>query len=257
MKTSELGIARTVRPHLPRAVGGIDRSSSILDHISSMREQIRRFETAGRQSESPGGINARIAARVRGLRSELSMSLEALSDECGVSRSMISLIERGESSATAVVLEKIASGLGVPLAALFDDPATPATPLSRRADRTAWRDPESGYVRRNISPANYPSPLHIVEVRLPPGARVAYENSPAQHEIHQQVWVQEGQIEVTVGDVAHELGEDDCLAMRLGQPTAFANRTRRPARYIVVIASERPRPHDRPLAHDRPRAPSR
>ncbi|HXS25279.1 MAG TPA: helix-turn-helix transcriptional regulator, partial [Gemmatimonadales bacterium] len=58
--------------------------------------------------ETAPDINARIAARVRGLRGGLGMSLEDLSGKCGVSRSMISLIERGETSPTAVVLEKLA-----------------------------------------------------------------------------------------------------------------------------------------------------
>src|SRR5215470_11211374 len=121
-------------------------------------------------------INARIATRVRALRSELGLTLDALAAKCDVSRSMLSLVERGESSPTAVVLEKIATGLGIALAGLFDDASLPASPLSRRADRTTWRDPESGYLRRNISPANYPAPAQIVEVILPAGARVAYES---------------------------------------------------------------------------------
>jgi transcriptional regulator with XRE-family HTH domain len=186
-------------------------------------------------SANAADINARIAARVRELRSRLGMSLEEVSERCNVSRSMISLIEREESSPTAVVLEKLAAALGVPLAALFDDPSRPASPLSRRSDRTTWRDPESGYLRRNISPANFSSSIHIVEVTLPPGARVAYE-SASLHDVDQQVWVRNGWIEVTVGETTHRLAEDDCLAMRLGDPIAFANRTRKPARYIVACA---------------------
>jgi transcriptional regulator with XRE-family HTH domain len=173
------------------------------------------------------------------------MTLETLAARCDVSRSMISLVERGESSPTAVVLEKIASGLGVSLATLFDDASAPATPLSRRGDRTAWRDPRSGYVRRNVSPANFPSPIRIVEIVLPAGAHVAYDNGPRDVTLHQQVWVQEGSVEVTVGRVTHRLAEGDCLAMRLDEPTAFRNRTRRPARYVVVVASERGRPSRR------------
>src|SRR5207244_2758441 len=101
-------------------------------------------------------INARIARRVRALRTDLGMTLEALAASSDVSRSMLSLVERGESSPTAVVLEKIASGLGVSLATLFDDGNAPANPVSRSTERTSWRDPQSGYVRRNISPANFP-----------------------------------------------------------------------------------------------------
>jgi transcriptional regulator with XRE-family HTH domain len=186
-------------------------------------------------------INSRIASRVRTLRTDLGMTLDALAAKCDVSRSMISLVERGESSPTAVVLEKIAAGLRVPLATLFDDASAPASPVSHRGDRTPWRDPQSGYVRRNISPANFPSPIQIVEIVLPAGARVAYETGARDVSIHQQIWVQEGTVEVTLGRVTHRLGEDDCLAMRLDEPTAFRNRTRRPARYLVIVASDRSR----------------
>ncbi len=204
-----------------------------MDTVSIMRDPA--------PAAAPPAINARIAARVRGLRAELGLSLDALASKCRVSRSMISLVERGESSPTAVVLEKIAAGLGVSLATLFDDVSAPATPVSRRADRTPWRDPQSGYVRRNISPANVPSPIQIVEVVLPAGARVAYETGARDVTVHQQIWVLDGAIEVTLGRITYRLGEDDCLAMRLDQPTAFRNRTRKPARYTVVIASDRSR----------------
>ena len=186
-------------------------------------------------------INFRIASRVRALRADLGMTLDALAAKCAVSRSMISLVERGESSPTAVVLEKIATGLGVPLATLFDEFTAAANPVSRRDDRSAWRDPQSGYLRRNISPGNFPSPLQIVEVILPAGASVAFETGSREVSIHQQIWVQEGSIEVTLGSATYRLAEDDCLAMRLNEPAAFRNRTRKPARYIVIIATERAR----------------
>jgi transcriptional regulator with XRE-family HTH domain len=186
-------------------------------------------------------INARIAARVRDLRAELGLSLDALAAKCDVSRSMLSLIERGESSPTAVVLEKVATGLGVALASLFEDSGATPSPVSRKAGRVPWKDPDSGYVRRNISPPNFPSPLQIVDVMLPAGAHVAYETGARDASIHQQIWVQEGSIEVTLGKTTHKLNEDDCFAMQLNDQVVFRNRTRKPARYIVVIASERPR----------------
>lgn len=182
-------------------------------------------------------INQRIAARVRELREHSGLSLDALADKSAVSRSMISLIERGETSATAVVLEKIATGLGATLGALFDDAEASPSPVSTAADRTPWKHPESGYVRRNISPANFPSPIRIVEVNFPAGAKVAYESGTRATAVAQQVWVQNGAIEVTVGRTVHRLAQDDCLAMQLDAPVTFRNRTRKPARYIVVLSS--------------------
>jgi transcriptional regulator with XRE-family HTH domain len=186
-------------------------------------------------------INSRIAARVRALRTELGLTLDALAAKCDVSRSMLSLVERGESSPTAVVLEKIATGLGVPLASLFDDVAVSPSPISRRVDRAPWRDPQSGYVRCNISPANFPSPLRIVEVEFPAGAKVSYETGAREVGIHQQIWMREGSIEVTVGRVTHRLSEDDCLAMQLDEPVTFRNRTKKAARYVVVLSTDRSR----------------
>ena len=73
------------------------------------------------------------------------MSLEALAARSGVSRSMISLIERNEASPTAVVLEKNRHRLNVVLAALFDAPTVEGqdrtATLARRADQASWRDP--------------------------------------------------------------------------------------------------------------------
>ncbi len=182
-------------------------------------------------------INSRIADRVRTLRGERALSLDALAGRCDVSRSMLSLIERGESSATAVVLEKIATGLGITLASLFDAAGAPPSPVSRARDRSPWKDPQSGYIRRNISPANFPSPIRIVEVAFPAGARVAFESAARDLAVAQQIWVRSGTLEVTVGNTTHKLGKDDCLAMQLDTPVTFRNRTRRTAHYIVVLAS--------------------
>jgi transcriptional regulator with XRE-family HTH domain len=189
--------------------------------------------------ESPPDTNQRIAARIRGLRAAQGLSLDALAGKSGVSRSMISLIERAECSPTAVVLERLATGLGVTMASLFDVPAAqaPAGPVARRADQPQWQDPASGYVRRNVSPPSVPQPMQIVEVHFPPGGRVAFE-SVHELRVHQQVWVLDGTIDVTLGAECHRLQHGDCLAMQLDRPTMFHNPTRKPARYAVVIASE-------------------
>ena len=183
-------------------------------------------------------INRRIADCVHELRTERQLSLEALAAQCGVSRSMLSLIERGECSPTAVVLERIATGLATPLASLFDNSAGPPDPMSRGQDRLSWRDPESGYIRRNISPANFPSPIRIVEVVLPAKARIAYESSSPESNLAQQIWVRQGQVEVSIGSITHQLRQDDCLAMQLNAPVSFRNRSQKAARYVVVIANQ-------------------
>jgi transcriptional regulator with XRE-family HTH domain len=197
-------------------------------------------DASSTMEETAHDLNRRIAERVRELRTAQGLSLEAVAGRSGVSRSMISLIERGESSPTAVVLEKLAAGLGVMLASLFDPaagvPGGAGGPVARRDDQPMWKDPASGYLRRNVSPPGVAQPMRIVEVRFPAGGRVAFESGARDVHVHQQVWVLEGAIDISVGAERHRLREGDCLAMTLDRPTMFHNPTRKPARYAVVIA---------------------
>ena len=183
-------------------------------------------------------VNARIGASVRALRTGSDLSLEALAALTGVSRSALSLIERAQSSPTATVLDRIAAGLGVPLASLFAGVAADdAEPVARRARQPVWRDPSSGYVRRSVSPSGVRSPIQIVEVTFPAGAMVAFEAPASERLVQQQLWVLRGTIEVTVGTETFRLGKGDCLAMTLDGPTMFSNPTHEAARYAVVMVA--------------------
>jgi transcriptional regulator with XRE-family HTH domain len=193
-------------------------------------------------------ISSRIARRLRDLRSAQGLSLDALAQHSGVSRSNISLIERGQSSPTAVVLDKLATGLGVTVASMFEDAraiADPPSPVARVAAQPVWTDPASGYVRRNVSPLAVGSPLQLVDVVFPAGGRVAYETGARDVEVHQQVWMIDGAMEITVGETRWRLEAGDCLAMRLDRPIAYRNLTRKPARYLVALATLAPLPHRR------------
>ena len=187
---------------------------------------------------SPLAIEHRVADRIRALRAERGLTLGELAERSGVSRSMISVIERAESSPTASVLDRLAAALGVTIATLFAEAERPnAAPVARAADQPLWSDPETGYVRRNLSPAGFPSAIELVEVTLPPGARVAYDSGSRLSVIDQQIWVIAGAIAITVGDTTHDLATGDCLAMRLDRPITFRNRTGAPARYLVALTT--------------------
>jgi len=186
-------------------------------------------------TNSTPDINQRLASRISALRAERSLSLDALAKKSDVSRSMISLIERGETSPTAVVLDKLAFGLGVTLASLFEPPHADASPLGRRTDQLQWTDPQSGYTRRNISPPHFRSPLHVVEIDFPAGATVTYEAGLRETGIHQQVWILEGRMEITVDDSRYRLQAGDCLAMLENQHIVYHNSSKLPARYAVIV----------------------
>lgn len=190
--------------------------------------------------DSETDLNEHIAARIGELRSERGLSLELLANKSGVSRSMISLIERGETSPTAVTLAKLSSALAVPLASLFEpssERAHATGPLARREQQLEWRDRGSGYVRRTVTPPGVSHPMRITEVTFPAGARVAFDNEGVTG-VYQQIWMLSGSMDVTVGTERHRLREGDCLAMELDAPTMFHNPTRKAARYAVVVGTE-------------------
>ena len=96
-------------------------------------------------------IHQQISQRIRELRLARGYTLEELAARSDVSRAMISMIERATANPTAVVLDKLANGLGVSLASLFGGVESSASvdPLLRHAEQPVWQYPESGYIRRS------------------------------------------------------------------------------------------------------------
>ena len=190
--------------------------------------------------------------------------MDRLAETSGVSRAMISKIERGESSPTAVLLGRLSAALelsvselltgarlgdgrepaaaGPPAADRAGPPDPPDPPGSadpngaglvrRTADTPQWRDPDTGYLRRQISTASFPAA--VTEVTLPPHARVPYP-AAAYAFIAQLVWVLSGQLTLVDGSVRRVLGPGDTF--ELGQPRSreFINQTGQDCRYVVVV----------------------
>jgi transcriptional regulator with XRE-family HTH domain len=178
-----------------------------------------------------GDLDGRIASRVKALRLAGGFTIDGLAEKSGVSRAMISKIERGDVSPTAVLLAKLSNGLDVTLSQLFRE-ADDEGMLVRAASRRVWRDPATGYIRRNVSPVS--SPVDIVDVTLPPGAHVTHDNAVPLH-LTQLIWVFEGQLNMSIDGVAHVLGAGDCLQMRLDCPISFQNLSVWNVRYAVVL----------------------
>lgn len=185
--------------------------------------------------DSERDLSKRVGQRIAHRRAAQDMTLDQVASRTGVSRAMISRIERGEVHASAVVLDRLCAGLGLSLSALFARES--ASPLLRRADQPVWRDPDSGYIRREVAPEGTGSRVRIVEVEFPAGAEVTFARSPHRL-IDQHVWVLSGRIDVVMGDATYSLNAGDCLHMRLLESNSFRNTGGKPARYAVVLTSE-------------------
>jgi transcriptional regulator with XRE-family HTH domain len=182
-------------------------------------------------------LDIRLAARVRTERDARGWSLTELAERSGVSRAMIHKIERGDSSPTAALLGRLSGAFGLTLSELLAraEGTAQTVRLLRAADQPQWRDPATGYLRRQVAP--FPGstlPLELVHVELPAGATVAYP-AAAYTFIQQLVWVLKGQLTFMEGAVTHELGAGDCLELGTPVDRAFRNATCAPCEYLVAV----------------------
>src|SRR5436305_10047486 len=125
-------------------------------------------------------LGHRLAQRLRLERDSRGWSLADLADRSGVSKATISKIERAEVSPTAVVLVRLASAFDLTLAGLMLRAEGQGERLSRAAEQPVWRDPETGYIRKQVF-GRPDHPLELIRIELPPRQRVTLPASSYAH----------------------------------------------------------------------------
>jgi transcriptional regulator with XRE-family HTH domain len=179
-------------------------------------------------------VGDRIASRLRLERASRGWSLADLAEHSGVSKATISKIERAEVSPTAAVLVRIAGAFDLTLAGLMLRAEGQGERLTRAGDQPIWRDPETGYLRKQVF-SRPDHPLEIIWVELPAGKRVALPAS-SYARIRQAVWVESGRLVIVEAGERHELRTGDCLGFGAPSEVSFANETTAPCVYVVVLA---------------------
>ena len=181
------------------------------------------------------GMEARIAAGIKQRREALGMTVNDLALRSGVSRAMISKIERIEASPTAALLGRLCNALGITLSSLIATAeSAPSLPLSKAKSQLTWRDPETELRRTMVSPANTGSRVEIVQLELPAGSAVEYEQQQVAH-YEQHVLVIDGTLTISTEGQEIVLDAGDCLFRHVGPAHRFANQGRRMCRYLVII----------------------
>jgi transcriptional regulator with XRE-family HTH domain len=192
----------------------------------------------GNKSSPPvetSGLDALIAGRLLALRQAKSLSLAELAELSGVSKAMISKVERAESSPTAVLLGRLAAGLGVPLAELLTEDKGSPRRLRSRAEQDVWRDPEAGYLRRQVAERGATGGIEMVEIELPRSAQVGYPRWSGKP-YRQCLWMLEGALRVDYGDERFELAAGDCLDFSVDRALVFKALGRAGCRYLLVAS---------------------
>jgi transcriptional regulator with XRE-family HTH domain len=178
-------------------------------------------------------IDKKLGSRIRAERESRGWSLTDLAERAKVSRAMIHKVERGESSPTAHLLGKLSGAFGLSMSTLLARAEASGGDLLRRDDQPIWTDPETGYIRRQVSPKT-DMPLDLVQITLPAGKAVPMPAS-AYAFIRQLIWVLEGELIFEEGPLRHALHAGDCLHLGPPEDCVFRNESAAPCIYVVAV----------------------
>ncbi|MEP5762265.1 MAG: XRE family transcriptional regulator [Litoreibacter sp.] len=174
--------------------------------------------------------------RLNSERRNHNLTIDALANKSGVSRSMISKVERGEAQPTTSVLGKLAEALDLSISQLVGGPQITGALVVRKADQPRFSEESSGFERRSLSPLYRGRGIDLVLNTLPPNSRTGpFPSHRAGVEEH--LWVQSGNLMVEVGEEQHHLKAGDFLFYPADRDHSFINNEDTPAVFMIAIDS--------------------
>ena len=178
-----------------------------------------------------------VGTRIKALREAMDLSLRDLAERSGVSAPMLSQVERGETSPTLVIAEKIASGLDLTLSQLLRlDEGEHVVVIRRGERRTRSR---RGHRTEELTP---PLPGQRADVSLhalDPGAVTGRAGDPPLHEAgaRETAVVISGSVALMIDDERHDLESGDSVTFDADLPHHFSNEGDEPAELLAVVAA--------------------
>lgn len=180
--------------------------------------------------------SGRLGVRVKDLRKEAGLTLDELAGRSGVSRAMISKLERGEKNPTLVIAARLAEGLGVSLSRLAGVEERREVVLVPRERRMVLRDPETGFERQSLSPTFAGRGVEFLRNVVPEGSTSG--DFPAHRKgVEEHIVVEKGELKATLGGEEYLLREGDALFFEADVPHRFDNAGSGECAYYLVISS--------------------
>jgi transcriptional regulator with XRE-family HTH domain len=179
-------------------------------------------------------ISRHLGGRVKQLRGERGWSLEALANASGVSRSMLSQIEREQANPTLAVTLRIARAFGLTLGELIEQPGAASAVTVIRGDDHAFHFRSDKDCRiRTLSPLNLEKDVEFYEVRLQPGG--ALRSSPHFEGTREFLTVYRGRLRIESAGDAEELNPGDSASYRADVPHALVNAGKSEAVLFLIV----------------------
>src|SRR3974390_3394035 len=194
--------------------------------------------TPARKNASPAepadAISRHLGGRVKNLRSTRVLSLWALAAASGVSRSMLSQIEREQANPTLAVTLRIARAFGLTLGELIELPGAASAVMVIRADDHAYhyRSDKDCQIR-TLSPLNLEKDVEFYEVRLQAGG--ALRSSPHFEGTREFLTVQKGRLRIESAGDTEELAPGDSASYRADVSHALINTAKSETVVLLIV----------------------
>ncbi|HMJ53929.1 MAG TPA: XRE family transcriptional regulator [Polyangiaceae bacterium] len=186
-----------------------------------------------RGAAGPDLVSGHLRKRLKQLRGERAWSLDALARASGVSRSMLSQIERGQANPTVAVTFRIARALGISLAELLEAPGTTTSVTVIRAqDRAYHYRSDKNCTIRTLSPLNLEKDVEFYEVELAESGEL--RSAAHFRGTREFLTVQKGRVRVESGTDGEELAKGDSVSYRADLPHSIVNIGSGPALLFLV-----------------------
>jgi transcriptional regulator with XRE-family HTH domain len=173
-----------------------------------------------------------LAQRIRALRAQRGWSLTRMSGLCGVSRSMLSEIERGRANPTVAVALAIATALGMSLDELIAPASRPTLAVIRGEDPYHVYRSDDDCRIRTLSPLTADRRLEFYEIVLQRGGSL--RSAPHFAGTQEYLTIRGGRVRVEVGAEAVELRRGDSIAYPADVEHAIVNTGRAPAAVYLI-----------------------
>ncbi len=177
-----------------------------------------------------------IGTTIRARRNQLNLTLEALAERTGVSRAMLSEIERGNKNPTIRVVVQIAGALDCSVSELIGEQIRETSgqaAVVRREERRTLVDPQTGVERQSLSPALLRLGAEVVWYVVPPG-QSAGPFSPHPPSIVEHITIMRGALRCHLADEEIKLREGDAVSFRADVEHEFHNDGAEPCQYLLV-----------------------
>ena len=182
----------------------------------------------------PNEIAIRLPQQLRKLRRARNLSLESLGAIAGVSRSMLSQIEREKANPTLAVTLRIARAFGLTLGELIEMPgAASAVTVIRANDHTYHYRSDKDCRIRTLSPLNLEKDVEFYEVRLQPGG--ALRSSPHFEGTREFLTLQKGRLRIESANDTEELHPGDSASYRADVSHALINAGKTEAIVFLIV----------------------